>query len=53
MSDSLQTKHEQSLLRKLFDSPFILLILSLLIVFTSYTLWGVLALRGTPTEILP
>lgn len=45
--------HENSTLRKLLDSPFILLILSLLIVFSSYTFWGMFELAKTPVANLP
>lgn len=52
-SEQLRREHEGSLIRKLLDSPFILLVLSLLIVFTSYTLWGIMELKNVPPGILP
>ena len=55
MSSSANHKedHENSIVRKLLDSPFLLLLLSLLIVFASYTIWGVVELHNVPPGILP
>lgn len=52
-SESLKQEHETSLVRKLLDSPIILLILSLVVVFSSYTVWGVIELLNTPPSNLP
>ena len=49
----VKKEHEESVIRKLLDSPFIMLLLSLLIVFTSYTLWGTIELFNVPPAILP
>lgn len=51
--ESIQEAHERSLIRKLLDSPIILLIISLLVVFSSYTVWGVIELARTPLSNLP
>ena len=53
VSDEIKKEHNDSLIRRLLDSPFILLFLSLLIVFTSYTLWGIVELYNVPPGILP
>lgn len=53
ISPEVMKDHDESVVRKLLDSPFILLVLSLLIVFTSYTIWGILELQNVPPGILP
>lgn len=52
MSDdsvSWKKEHENSFVRRLLDSPFILLLISLLIVFTSYSIWGTIELMKVPS----
>jgi len=53
LSEDVKREHENSLIRKLLDSPLILLAISLLVVFSSYTLWGVIELAKTPLSNLP
>ena len=50
MDTSEDRKHPR---QKLMDNPWILLILGVLIPFLSYTLWGLLELRGVPPATLP
>lgn len=52
-SSNLQKEHENSGLRKLLDSPFLILIISLLITFISYSIWGTVELMKTPVGVLP
>lgn len=40
-------------LEKLMDSPWLLLVLGLLIPFLSYTLWGLIELWSVPPAQLP
>jgi cytochrome c-type biogenesis protein CcmH/NrfG len=51
--ESIRKEHEESWVRKLLDSPFILLVLSLVIVLVSYTLWGSWELFQIPAGRLP
>ena len=51
--EAVKKDHENSWVRKLLDSPLILLLLSLLVVFSSYTVWGVIELFKTPPSNLP
>lgn len=40
-------------LKRLYDSPFLLLALGLLVMFVFYTGWGLLELRNLPQAPLP
>ncbi len=51
--ENVKKEHENSIIRKLLDSPLILLLISLLVVFSSYTIWGVFELAKTPLSNLP
>lgn len=49
----VQTQHNASLIRKLLDSPFWMLAISLAIVFSSYTIWGIIELLNLKPGTLP
>jgi hypothetical protein len=52
-NSEIQTQHNNSIIRKLLDSPFWMLAISLAIVFTSYTIWGLIELLNLKPGVLP
>lgn len=40
-------------IQKLMDNPWILFVLGVVILFVSYTLWGLIELANTPVARLP
>jgi hypothetical protein len=51
--EEIKKNHEESFLRKLIESPFLLLAISTLIMIGSYTIWGWVDLNKIPAFIPP
>lgn len=51
--DTSASDAQPTLLQRLFDSPFVLLILGIVVMFLFYTGWGLLELGNLPTSTLP
>ncbi len=46
-------KGQPPFLQRLFDSPFVLLILGIVVMFAFYTIWGLVEIAQLPVSKLP
>lgn len=46
-------KDQPPFLQRLFDSPFVLLILGIVVMFAFYTIWGLIEIGKLPISKLP
>lgn len=53
MNDDLDTRERVVLAQRLFDSPFLLLLAGLIVMFGFYTIWGLVELMMLPQAPLP
>lgn len=51
--EPVESKHEAPLGQRIFDSPFLLLILGLVVMFGFYTIWGFIEILSLPKATLP
>ena len=53
MGDPDETRSTAPLGQRLFDRPFLLLFLGLVVMFGFYTIWGLVEVMSLPTATLP